>query len=426
MRFLPTSLVLAAFATTFGFVGCSPAKDDESGGEAGEGNSGNGGNAGNNGGAGNTSGTSPGGTTSGGGNNGGTPGGGVSGNNTGGVNTGGVNTGGANTGGVNTGGATGGVNTGGSNTGGVNGGVGGQGGTGTGGVMGGKGGAAGADVDQMGKMNARPGSMTTTARDYLRMGEIRLLNNNWGSAELGCNAPMSVFINTDRTFGWTFNRGNCDTANSNQNPDFPQVEFGIHPFGVGNALATSPNFSSTTLLPLQIRNINTSSVNIQNLNIQLTRGGSWNITFEFWLSSMDPRTQGNAGVHTELMTFWGWQAGRWPSAPGADGSMDGGSGTGQTVNAGQTYTLWVQRDNWADGWRYFQFRAGSSSMSFNGSVNVKTLLDYLVNTRGFSPDLWVTRLEVGSEIDDETEGRVTMSNITFEVNGQSRSPVFGQ
>jgi hypothetical protein len=106
--------------------------------------------------------------------------------------------------------------------------------------------------------------------------------------------------------------------------------------------------------------------------------------------------------------------------------MDGGSGTGQTVNAGQTYTLWVQRDNWADGWRYFQFRAGSSSMSFNGSVNVKTLLDYLVNTRGFSPDLWVTRLEVGSEIDDETEGRVTMSNITFEVNGQSRSPVFGQ
>jgi hypothetical protein len=30
------------------------------------------------------------------------------------------------------------------------------------------------------------------------------------------------------------------------------------------------------------------------------------------------------------------------------------------------------------------------------------------------------------EIDDETEGRVTMSNITFEVNGQSRSPVFGQ
>jgi hypothetical protein len=236
---------------------------------------------------------------------------------------------------------------------------------------------------------------------------------------------MSVFINADRSFGWTFNRGDCDMAASNQNPDFPQVEFGIHPFGIGNSLATSPNFSSTTLLPKQIKDITSASVNVQNLNIQLTRGGSWNITFEFWLSTQNPNTQGSAGVHTELMTFWGWQSGRWPSMPGADGSMDGGSGTGQMVNAGQNYTLWVQRDNWADGWRYYQFRQPNSSMSFNGTVNVKALLDYLVNTRGFSADLWVTRLEVGSEIDDLTEGRVTMQNITFEVNGQSRSPVFG-
>jgi hypothetical protein len=82
---------------------------------------------------------------------------------------------------------------------------------------------------------------------------------------------------------------------------------------------------------------------------------------------------------------------------------------------------------WADGWRYYQFRDNAGpGMSFNGSVNVKALLDYLVNTRQFSPDLWVTRLEVGSEIDDETQGTVTMQNITFEVNGQSRSPVFGQ
>jgi hypothetical protein len=433
MRFLPTSLVLAALATTVAFVGCAPAKDadsnNEDGGESGNGGNGNTGNGGNgNGGTGATAGTSPNGGANGGGTGPNGGGGGVSGNTTGGVGAqGGTPTGGAsgvgNTGGTPpTGGASG------TGTGGANGGVGGQGGTGTGGAMGGKAGAAGAgpDVDQMGKMNARPGSMTSTARDYLRMGEIRLLNNNWGSAELGCTAPMSVFIDANRSFGWTFNRGNCDASNSGQNPDFPQVEFGMHPFGVGNALATSPNFSSTTLLPLQIRQITSASVNVQNLQIQLTRGGSWNITFEFWLSSQNPNTQGNAGVHTELMTFWGWQNGRWPSAPGAEGSQDGGSGTGQMVNAGQNYTLWVQRDNWADGWRYFQFRAPSSSMSFNGSVNVKTLLDYLVNTRGFSPDLWVTRLEVGSEIDDETEGRVTMSNITFEVNGQSRSPVFGQ
>ena len=417
MRFSPTSLALVALASAAVFVGCSDSPnssgdDDESSGSGGSGASGVGG--ANSGGVGAGSGAPSGGASSGSGGN----------VNTGGVGAGsGAPSGGASSGSGNVGGTptTGGAS--GASTGGAS-------GASTGGASGASTGGAGgtpADVDQNGKRNAAPGSMTSTAQDYLRLGEIRLLNNNWGSAELGCTAPMSVFVNQDRSFGWTFNRGDCDMAGSNQNPDFPQVEFGIHPFGVGNALATSPDFSSTTLLPLQIRNITSASVTIQGLNIQLQRGGSWNITFEFWLSTQNPNTQGNAGVHTELMTFWGWQSGRWPSAPGADGSQDGGSGTGQTVtSSNKTYTLWVQRDNWADGWRYYQFRDNAGpGMSFNGSVNVKSLLDYLVNTRGFSPDLWVTRLEVGSEIDDLTQGTVTMQNITFEVNGQSRSPVFG-
>lgn len=303
---------------------------------------------------------------------------------------------------------------------------------GTGGTPG-EGGAPGAagmgpDLDENGKPNAKPGDMTSTPQDYLRLGEIRILNNNWGSEDLGCNAPMSVFVNQDRSFGWTFNRGDCDTANANQNPDFPQVEFGIHPFGIGNSLVTSPEFSSTTLLPKQIKDIQSSSVNVQNLTANLQREASWNITFEFWLSERDPVNDPNPGVYAEIMTFWGWQGGRWPSAPGADGAQDGGSGTGAQVSSGgKSYTLWVQRDNWASGWRYFQFRDDSGPQrSFNGTVDVKPLLDYLVNQRGYSQDLWVTRLEVGSEIDDDTQGTVQMSGISFEVNGETREVMFGE
>jgi hypothetical protein len=106
--------------------------------------------------------------------------------------------------------------------------------------------------------------------------------------------------------------------------------------------------------------------------------------------------------------------------------MQGGSGTGDTVSSGgKTYTLWVQRDNWSSGWRYFQFRDNAGPQkSFNGKVDVKALLDYLVSKRMYSKDYWVTRLEVGSEIDDMTKGSVTIKNVTFEVNGQQRSPVF--
>jgi hypothetical protein len=127
------------------------------------------------------------------------------------------------------------------------------------------------------------------------------------------------------------------------------------------------------------------------------------------------------------MTWWGWDAGRWPCDMNNDGMVD----YGDRVSAGSMdYTLCHQSDNWADGWRYYQFRAGDGSdgnikRDFNGKVDVKALLDYLVTKRGYPTSLWLTRMEVGSEIDDNTSGTVSMRGITFEVNGENRSQVIG-
>ncbi len=289
------------------------------------------------------------------------------------------------------------------------------------------------DVDEGGKMNASKGSRTDVAQDYLRLGDIRILNNNWGSEDIGCgeaNSTMNVFVNDDGRFGWEFNRGNCAQAGDSSHPDFPQLEFGIHPFGIGSADATSPNFSSTTLMPIQIGDVTSASVTLQDLTIDLQQGGSWNITMEFWLSERNP-LEPNPGVYAEIMTFWGWQGGRWPPSPGTEGASDGGSGTGDNVSAGdKSYTLWVQRNQWAGGWRYFQFRANDGPQNgFSGKVDVKAFLDYLKSRpddgNPYPDTLWLTRMEVGSEIDNNTQGRVSMSGVTFEVNGESRSQVFG-
>ena len=125
--------------------------------------------------------------------------------------------------------------------------------------------------DQMGKTNAKPGATASTKFDYLKMGEIRILNNNWGSVASGCATPMSVFVAADKSFGWSFDRGSCDA--SGQHPDFPQLEFGIHPFGLGSSDATSPNFSSTTLLPLQIKDITSISVTLTDLDHHVREKG---------------------------------------------------------------------------------------------------------------------------------------------------------
>ena len=64
---------------------------------------------------------------------------------------------------------------------------------------------------------------------------MRLINNRWGSDELGssCGTTQKVYINADRTIGWDFNRPVCGGAKAK--PDYPEVEFGVAPFG-----ATSP------------------------------------------------------------------------------------------------------------------------------------------------------------------------------------------
>lgn len=294
----------------------------------------------------------------------------------------------------------------------------------------GGGGGFNPDIDEMGQGNAKAGDTSNVNQAYLKLGEIRILNNNWGSEDLNCgNSAFSVFVNQDKSFGWTFDRGSCGGGGSK--PDFPQIEFGVHPFGQGSTLATSPDFSSTSLLPLQIKDINSASVNIDGLNVQLDSEGSWNITFEFWVSERDPLTA-DAGVYAELMTFWGWQSGRWPEPPNGEGPL--GNDAGKEIASGdKTYKLWVQDDSWAEqppewpqGWRYFQFRANDGpKRDFSGKLDVKPFIDYLVS-KGYSQDFWITRLEVGSEIDDSTKGKVTMKNISFEVNNQTRSAVIAE
>lgn len=293
------------------------------------------------------------------------------------------------------------------------GGAGGSGGTDTSGGSSGSAGAAGTGpvVDQNGIPLAKPGDTKNESRSYLNLGDMRLIVNKWGSDELNCPTNLSVFVRSDKTFGWEFDRGAC--GGNKEKPDYPEIEFGIHPFGAGNSLATTPSFSSTTLLPIQIKDITSASVVLDNLNIAIERASTYNLNFEFWLSQRNP-TEGDPGVHAELITFFGWQ----------DGWDCDKSGNVQAGDRG--FNLCHQDDQWAGGkWRYFQFRVnGGSTNNFSGRVDVKALIEWLVSNAGYSRDLWVTRLEVGSEIDDNTKGSVTLRNITFEINGTSKSAQF--
>jgi hypothetical protein len=286
-------------------------------------------------------------------------------------------------------------------------------------------GGSAATGGQSGKPLAKAGDKTSTTNDYLNLGNMRLLNNNWGSVELQkqgktCTAPMSVNVNSDGSLGWTFNRGGCGDDGSH--PDYPELEFGVAPFGYASSLLTSPTFSSTTLLPIQVSKIQSASVSIGSFSIQLNSNTNWNLNIEFWLSKLDPLTNADAQAYTEIMGLWGWSAGaeQWKC-----------NVSGQTVTSGgKSYSLCHQSDSWGSGskWRFFQFQASSSQQSFSGTLDVKAFLDWFYASSygaGVSKDYYLTRIELGSEIDDNTSGSCTIKNVSFTINGTTQGPLLG-
>jgi hypothetical protein len=267
-------------------------------------------------------------------------------------------------------------------------------------------------VDSSGVPLAAPGDSKNGSSQYLNLGDFRLINNKWGADSLGCKTTMRIFVNADRTFGWEFNRATC--GGNDEKPDYPEIEFGINPFGPSSSLVTSPTFSSTALLPLQIKDIKSASVTLDSLSISLQNANSWNLNVEFWLSQRNPLTDANPGVHAEVIVFWGWENGRWPCDTALNAKVTAGD---------KGYKLCHQSDTWNNGqWRYFQFWVdGGPLTNYSGKVDLKAFLSWLVSSYKYSQDLWVTRFEVGSEIDDNTSGSVKLKNVTFEVNGTSKS-----
>jgi hypothetical protein len=294
----------------------------------------------------------------------------------------------------------------------------GTGGTGTGGSPG----TGGTVVDMGGMALAKPGATTSTSNAYLNLGDMRLLNNKWGSIDLNCSgATQSVFVNSDKTIGWSFNRGNCGEQN-HSNPDFPEVEFGVAPFGKTSSLLTSPAYSSTALLPIQLSALKSASVTMDNFSTTFSNPTYWDANFEFWISKNDPTTNNDGGVYAEIITFTGWNATRQTGSTTSWACQI----TGKTV-PNSNFSLCHQSDTWASGWRFFNFLAGSSSSgNYSGKADVKAILDYIRSQySGFTDSMYLTRIEVGTEIDDNTAGSSKTNNLTFEVNGVSKSIQLG-
>jgi hypothetical protein len=275
----------------------------------------------------------------------------------------------------------------------------------------------------LGQALAKAGDSTTTSKKYLNLGDLRLINNRWGADALNCGgATYKVSVNSDKTFGYDFNRPTCGGAKAD--PDYPEVEFGVAPFGTGSSLLTSPACPSTTLLPIQLKNLTSATLNIDNFNSTYQNPGYYDTNFEFWISKNNPATSADGGVYAEIIMFMGWDGIRMTSPKGWPCDKSG------SVTSGSTgFTLCHQSDTWSNGqWRFFNFILGNGPQnSFNGKVDIKAFIDWVMSKySGFTTDMWLTRIEIGTEVDDNTSGSAKFNNLTFEINGTSKSVELAQ
>jgi hypothetical protein len=303
--------------------------------------------------------------------------------------------------------------------------------TGTGGAAGAGGatGAGGAIVDQGGVPLATTNSgCLSGSKQYFNLGDMRLINNRSGSDARGCVGTMQkVCIDTDRSLSWTFNRPTC--GGSRADPDYPEVEFGVAPFGTGSSSLVTPAYSSTTLLPIQISALTTASVTVDTFSTTFQIPNYWDSNFEFWISQDDPTKNADARVYAEIVVFLGWEANRQNSAQG--GWSCASSGTVPNTN----FNLCHQSDTWSSGYRFFNFVVSNGPLSsFNGKVDIKAILAWVMQNYStssnsalpsFSQSMWLTGIDLGTEIDDNTTGSAQVNNLTFEINGASRSVQLG-
>ena len=198
------------------------------------------------------------------------------------------------------------------------------------------------------------------------------------------------------------------------------------------------------LLPIQLSALNSATLDLSNYNTTITSGNTsyWDSNFEFWISKDDPTKTANAGVYAEIIMFLGYEPGRTSSTatPEAGWTCDH---SGSAIAGGaKLQPLSPERHLGQQPVALLQLQPqqrGAPQNNFNGTVDVKddSQLGHEQLRQQQPPPpaacMWLvqhehavlTRIEVGTEVDDSTAGSVKISNLTFNINGTSKSIALG-
>ncbi|MGL1902082.1 MAG: cadherin repeat domain-containing protein [Fibrobacterales bacterium] len=240
------------------------------------------------------------------------------------------------------------------------------------------------------------------------LGDFRLFNEAWGSRELACDqAIYQTSIETSGTLLWNFSRDIC--LGGSDRPDHVGIQLGTHGYG-DNPVFLLPNTSSTTILPIQISNINSLMLDIENLEITSENDEFFAHMINLVFTTEIPSPHSHGIIYSEMPIFLNWNPGRWACDLNAiNPSLI------EEIKSNQiTFDLCHQYE---DGYRYFQFRHSNDTLNtYTGAFSIQPFINYAINTAGFPDSLWLSAIELKSEINNNASGSVSLDNISVHVN----------
>jgi len=251
-------------------------------------------------------------------------------------------------------------------------------------------------LDMHGASQYSSTSICKCGRDQvIDLGSRRLFTNLWGAPShenISLNENC-VFRSYGASFGWMWNR--MDPVASGKNnvlPIYPSVATGTDPWG---GYSTSSKY-----LPVRIMNISSFILDVRYSYSALpSSSDSVNLAYDIWITDTDNPNPGTP--RNEVMIWLNRLNVPMPEDKRGEDVSDGYN----------TYTHYSYDGNY----HAFIMNVEPSSGVKYHKANPKKLIDYLVTKGDLSGDLWVSRIDLGSEV-WKGDGKLEIQNLNVMIN----------
>ena len=246
-----------------------------------------------------------------------------------------------------------------------------------------------------------PHSSSTYSNTYkcgrdqiIEIGSRRLTTNMWGAPLDENISPLDncVFINYDGSFGWSWNR-TVPVALSGETdpfPIYPSVGTGTDPWG---------GYSTSKYFPVRIMNVSSFTLEVRYQYSALpSPSDSVNLAYDIWITDTDKPN--HEIPRKEIMIWLNRLNVPMPEDKRLEDVSDGYNTYRQYAYG--NYTAFIIDS------------APSSGIKYQ-NANPRKLIDYLVAKGTLSSDLWISKIDLGSEV-YKSQGKINILKLNMRIN----------